>query len=199
MHTNYIYTFLVTKDGKKVITGSKDKKIKVWDWVKQKLINTLLFHEDTVESLVMTVDERLMFSGGLDGKVGIWAMNGFNLISHLISDFPIRTLTLTDDNDYLMAKEKPETRGAEGQMVYWPLEKNEDAFRINVNLKGVDNCYMTPDNMYLAILGKKIIEIWNIQSRTMVKSYEISCKHRQMILKTVNGTRDSEYIMFQKD
>jgi WD40 repeat protein len=114
MHTNYIYTFLVTKDGKKVITGSKDKKIKVWDWVKQKLINTLLFHEDTVESLVMTVDERLMFSGGLDGKVGIWAMNGFNLISHLISDFPIRTLTLTDDNDYLMAKEKPETRGAEG-------------------------------------------------------------------------------------
>jgi WD40 repeat protein len=54
MHTNYIYTFIVTKDGKKVITGSKDKKIKVWDWVKQKLIHTLLLHDETVESLVAT-------------------------------------------------------------------------------------------------------------------------------------------------
>jgi WD40 repeat protein len=54
MHTNFIYTFIVTKDGKKVITGSKDKKIKVWDWVKQKLIHTLLLHDETVESLVAT-------------------------------------------------------------------------------------------------------------------------------------------------
>jgi WD40 repeat protein len=34
LHTNYIYAFLLTKDGKKLITASKDKKVKVWDWIK---------------------------------------------------------------------------------------------------------------------------------------------------------------------
>jgi hypothetical protein len=47
-------------------------------------------------------------------------------------------------------------------MVYWQLEKNEDAFRINVELKGVQSCYMTPNNMYLALLGKEFLHIWNI-------------------------------------
>lgn len=41
MHTNYIFQFLVTKDGKTVISTGKDKRIKVWDWIKQKLRSTL--------------------------------------------------------------------------------------------------------------------------------------------------------------
>ena len=54
MHTNYIFSFVVTKDGKTVITTGKDKKIKVWDWVKKKLITTLLGHSDSIESLVLS-------------------------------------------------------------------------------------------------------------------------------------------------
>lgn len=34
MHTNYIFQFLVTRDKKTVITAGKDKKIKIWDWIK---------------------------------------------------------------------------------------------------------------------------------------------------------------------
>ena len=34
MHTNYIFNFLITKDCKTMITAGKDKKIKVWDWIK---------------------------------------------------------------------------------------------------------------------------------------------------------------------
>jgi len=44
----------VTKDGKKVFSCGKDKKIKIWDWIKQKLDSTLIFHEDTVESIVLS-------------------------------------------------------------------------------------------------------------------------------------------------
>ena len=35
MHTNYIYSFLVLKDGKTVFSAGKDKKIKKWNWIKQ--------------------------------------------------------------------------------------------------------------------------------------------------------------------
>mmetsp|Transcript_47197 Transcript_47197/g.34504 ORF Transcript_47197/g.34504 Transcript_47197/m.34504 type:complete len:92 (+) Transcript_47197:625-900(+) len=34
MHTNYIFEMLVTRDKKKLFTCGKDKKIKVWDWIR---------------------------------------------------------------------------------------------------------------------------------------------------------------------
>jgi WD40 repeat protein len=34
MHTNYIESFLVTNDSNTVVTTGRDKKIKVWDWIK---------------------------------------------------------------------------------------------------------------------------------------------------------------------
>lgn len=74
MHTNYLFSFLVTKDSKTVISAGKDKKIKIWDWIKQKLVTTLLLHDDIVESLVLSSDEKLLFSGSLDRKVGVWSM-----------------------------------------------------------------------------------------------------------------------------
>ena len=38
------------------------------------------------------------------------------------------------------------------KVVYWPLEFNEDSFRINVNLKGISNCFITPDKEYLVTM-----------------------------------------------
>ena len=118
-----------------MITASKDKKVKVWDWIKQTNIASLMFHEDTVESIALTPDEKLLFTGSIDQKIGIWSMATFSLITFLKTTFPIRTVSLTDDNDYLIAIEKSE---GDSKIFTWALEKNEDAFRININLTNVN-------------------------------------------------------------
>lgn len=69
MHTNYINQILVTKDSKRVFTCSKDRKIKVWDWIKLECISVLLLHEDSVETMTFNNDETLLFSGSYDKKV----------------------------------------------------------------------------------------------------------------------------------
>jgi WD40 repeat protein len=124
-----------------------------------------LFHDDTVESIALAIDEKLLFTGSLDQRIGIWSMSNFSLITYLKTTFPIRTLNLTDDNDYLIAFEKSD---GESQIFTWALEKNEDAFRININLTKFNFQYVTPDNMYLAMISDNSIEIWNIKSRTMI-------------------------------
>ena len=106
MHTNYIFQVLVTRDSKTVITCGKDKKIKVWDWIKQSLTYTLLLHEEAVESIAMSADQRILFSAGLDYKVGIWNLNSGYLLGTLTTKFPIRSLYLSDDNDFLIAASK---------------------------------------------------------------------------------------------
>ena len=84
-------------------------------------------------------------------------------------------------------------------MCYWVLEKNIDSFRIGVSLKGISNCYVTPNDEFLVTMtGNSYLAIWNTRSRTMVQSYDIKCNFRYH-LKALNGTRDSKYIFFQKE
>ena len=119
-----------------------------------------------MESLAISYDEEILFSGGLDGKIGVWNVHNSTLLGNLITDFPIRTLHLSDDNDYLVAESKASNR-ENRRLMFWTLEKNDDAFRINVDMKGVNSCYVTPQNTYMALMDKKKVDIWNIQSRTL--------------------------------
>lgn len=63
-------------------------------------------------------------------------MEKYMQICSLSTDFPIRTLYLSEDNDYLLAVAKSGI-GSPKALNFWPLEKNEDSFRINVSLKGI--------------------------------------------------------------
>lgn len=63
-------------------------------------------HQDTIESIVLSTDEKLLFSGSLDKKVGVWSMEQKFLITTLNCNFPIRTLTLSAAGDYLLAVSK---------------------------------------------------------------------------------------------
>lgn len=128
----------------------------------------MIMHEDSVESIVFSQNEKLLFSASLDKKVGIWSMESYKLLATLKADFPIRTIYLTDENDYLIAINK-DPKVKTKRVCYWPLEKNEDSFRINVSLKGISNCYVTPNNEYLVTMtGNSAMAIWNIHSRNLV-------------------------------
>ncbi len=48
------------------------------------------------------------------------------------------------------------------KIAFWNLENNEDAFRIKISLKGVNNCYVTPDNMHMGLMNRETLLIWNI-------------------------------------
>ena len=48
IHTNPILQILVTKDNKYIITCAKDKKVKIYDWVNERLVTTLTGHSGSV-------------------------------------------------------------------------------------------------------------------------------------------------------
>ncbi|CDW81032.1 (myosin heavy-chain) kinase [Stylonychia lemnae] len=194
MHTNYINEIVVTKDSKKVITCSRDRKIKIWDWIQQECLATMILHEDSVESIVLSDDETLLFSGSHDKIVNIWSMHDYLFLAKLQTKLQIRSLHLSDDNDILLASSKDHPIQA-----YWILEDNADALRIRVELKNVSNCYVTPNNEFLVtMIGNSSLKIWNLKSRQLIESHKINCEFAYN-LRALNGTRDSEYIFFQKE
>jgi WD40 repeat protein len=201
MHTNYIFQILVSRDSKTVITCSKDKKIKVWDWLKQTMIVQLQAHNEAVESIVLSANEKLLFSASLDKKVIVWSLYSYTQICSFSTDFPIRTLELSFENDYLVAlsKESGQNELKLQKAAFWILEKNEGAFRINVPLKGITGCYVTPDSEFMVSMTKnEQVTLWNIKSRTMITTFQTNTSYWLQI-RPINGTKDSRFIFFQKE
>jgi WD40 repeat protein len=61
-----------SKDGKKVISGSSDKTVKVWDIEKGKEILTLEGHTDGINAVKFSPDGKTALSCSLDGTIRIW-------------------------------------------------------------------------------------------------------------------------------
>jgi WD40 repeat protein len=96
---NGVNSIAVTPDGKWVISGSSDKKIKVWSLYKwegffkllQNLIPakqmfTLTGHGDRVNALAVTPDSNRLISGSNDKTIKVWSLETakelFTLIGH---------------------------------------------------------------------------------------------------------------------
>ena len=128
-------------------------------------------------------------------------MYSYTQICSFKTDFPIRTLELSFENDYLLALSK-DSGNQELKLqkaAFWILEKNEGAFRINVPLKGITGCYVTPDSEFMVSMTKnEQVTLWNIKSRTMITTFQTNTSY-WLQTRPINGTKDSKYIFFQKE
>jgi WD40 repeat protein len=62
----------VSKDGRKVITGSSDETVRVWDLSSGREIRRLLGHKGTINALDISPDATKIASVGDDGTVRVW-------------------------------------------------------------------------------------------------------------------------------
>jgi WD40 repeat protein len=70
-----VRTVAVTPDGQKVVTGSADRTVKVWEMASGRLLRTLEGHKDTVYAVAVFPDGRSIVTGSADRTVRIWALD----------------------------------------------------------------------------------------------------------------------------
>src|SRR5208337_2852832 len=80
----------LTGDGR-VVTGSSDGTVKVWDLNSGQEQRTLSGHGSGVMALALTGDGRVV-SGSLDGTVKVWDLNSGSCLATLLLDSSSRSL-----------------------------------------------------------------------------------------------------------
>eukprot|EP01015_Nassula_variabilis_P035297 TRINITY_DN884_c0_g4_i3.p1 TRINITY_DN884_c0_g4~~TRINITY_DN884_c0_g4_i3.p1 ORF type:complete len:148 (-),score=34.11 TRINITY_DN884_c0_g4_i3:159-602(-) len=72
-HSDDVDAVAVTRDSKYMITGSRDRSIKIWDFQTKKLLYTIEnAHKETVTSLTFTSDDKYILSASRDRSVKQW-------------------------------------------------------------------------------------------------------------------------------
>lgn len=84
-HTEYITTITVSLDGKKVISGSKNKTIILWDLTTLKQLYILTGHWNQVSSIAAIPNSKSIISSSFDGNLKIWDIENYNKVINLQS------------------------------------------------------------------------------------------------------------------
>jgi hypothetical protein len=71
-HRDTVRSVAFSVDGSRIVSGSDDKTIKIWDSITGSVINTFTGHSSSVYSVAFSVDGSRIVSGSHDNTIKIW-------------------------------------------------------------------------------------------------------------------------------
>lgn len=95
-HADSIYLMLVSPDGRRLATGSRDSTAKLWDVVTGELEATLK-HEMAVTALAFSRDSKILATGSADRSARLWDVGSGKLLSVLEHKGTVWSLSFSPD------------------------------------------------------------------------------------------------------
>ncbi|KAG1823960.1 WD40-repeat-containing domain protein [Suillus subaureus] len=81
VHTKKVSAVAVFKDGRRIITASEDKTLRIWNVKKRKLVGgRFVGHSGFVNSVAVSPDDMRIASGGADGTIIIWDVDSKQMV-----------------------------------------------------------------------------------------------------------------------
>jgi F-box and WD-40 domain protein 1/11 len=122
-HTECVYT--IQYSGKYLVSGSRDKSIRVWNLDTQRLIHKPLFGH-TASVLCLQFDERpeqdIIISGGSDCRIILWQFSTGRIVKEIEQAHSESVLNLRFDDRYLVTCSKDKTIKVWNRRQMWPTD-----------------------------------------------------------------------------
>jgi WD domain, G-beta repeat len=93
-HTHWLYAIKFSPDGTRILSGSADNTMKLWETKTGRLIHT--FEVEGVKSVAFSRTGRFLLSGSTDSTIQLWTESGRKL-GQMVSSSKAEWLTITPD------------------------------------------------------------------------------------------------------
>jgi eukaryotic-like serine/threonine-protein kinase len=153
-HTDVVSTVAVSTDGKRIVSGSCDGIVKVWDAETGKEIHSLKA-QDTVYGVAFSPDgKRILSGGGVDspkektpplGIVKLWdAENGKEILSFEAHHDYVSGVAFSPDGKRILTGSEDHT------LKLWNAENGKEILTLKGHSAGVDTVAFSPDGKRIA-------------------------------------------------
>jgi WD40 repeat protein len=166
-HSESVCSVALHPDGKRLLSGGADGKIKFWDIESGQCLRTLDGHQDWVQSIALSPDGRYLASGGRDALVKVWdVQSGATLKSFAGHSELVTSVAYSPDGRLVASCGRDKALRiwdvASGQS--WKALETDDFFTASEVLFG-------PDGRHVLLAGDSL-QWWDIEAGRCERTLE---------------------------
>ena len=196
-HQGKITTTLLTPDGKKVITGSEDYSVRVWDLERGTQLYILNKHTKKVNALAITTDNTKLLSASNDKYIHVWDLIQGKCLTTLTGHTSyVNAIAISPTGNHAVSASSDNTiKIWDIATPFSNLNTNEGMRLINTlygHTDSVDKVLITPDGRRIVSTSNdKTIRIWDLTSGEQL----FILRGHQSIINILCITSDNRYII----
>lgn len=174
-HSKEVYSVAISPDGQILVSGSVDKKIKLWSMPDGKPMKTLPAHQDKVMSVAISPDGGIIASGSKDGSIKLWNLKTGQLLRPLSghSDY-VLSVAFSPDGQTLA------TSSADKTVKLWDVRTGKQVRSLSGHSNWVYAVAFSPDGQTLADgSDDSTIKLWHVPTGKLITT--LSSPSGQMV------------------
>ena len=165
-HDHYVIGTYFARQLPILITSGMDKLIKLWSVPDWRLIKTISGHLNSVNSLALSADERILASGSTDASIRWWSFPGGEPLQVLLDRKKTVSQVQFSPTGRLMG-------GCYygGYVAIWD-QQGEPVLRLRVGKKNLSSLAFHPGEKYFAVSGLGgEISLWSIPAGELIHQF----------------------------
>jgi WD40 repeat protein len=165
-HTDFVSAVAVSPDGRFIVSGSRDRTVKVWDAQSGALLRSLKGHTDFVSAVAVSPDGRFIVSGSWDRTVKVWDAQSGALLRSLKghTDF-VFAVAVSPDGRFIVSGSHDRT------VKVWDAQSGALLRSLKGHTDFVSAVAVSPDGRFIVSgSGDETMKVWDAQSGALLRS-----------------------------
>ncbi|WNZ21761.1 protein kinase [Leptolyngbya sp. NK1-12] len=182
-HAGTVRCLTFTPDGQRLITGSNDQTIKVWNVDTGQLLFTLTGHTSAIRSLTVKSDGSTLVSGSDDQTIKLWNLGNGQEIGTLKGHTSYLNAVAISPDGRLLA-----SASADQTMRLWDLSTKQELRLFSGHSSYVNSVVFSPDGKLLASASAdRTIKLWAVATGELLRTLEGHSSYVNAIVFTPDG------------
>ncbi|HEX2687179.1 MAG TPA: CHAT domain-containing protein [Kofleriaceae bacterium] len=157
-HWAMVTACVVAPDGKRVVSTSLDRTVKVWDLDTGRVLITLEGHTALVNSCAVTPDGRRVISASLDRTVKVWDLDTGRVLTLEGHTDGVSSCAVTPDGRRVVSASYDRT------VKVWDIDTGRLLTTLDGHTYPVMSCVVTLDGRRVISASDNTLKVWNLDT-----------------------------------
>ena len=157
-YTTTIISARLSPDGKYILAGGEDNKVRMWAAQTGKEVRTFKGHTDVVQSAAFSPDGKYALTGSFDKTARLWDIQTGQELRTFTSPAFVTLVAMSPDNRYVL------TSGTDKIVRLWDAQTGQELRQFNLGSAIIDMAFSPDSKSVLTASRDNLARLWDVQS-----------------------------------